>query len=83
MGWILYRQNKIGLALPHAQQAVALEPGCASCEGHLGDIYAAAGERGNARRHWRRALDLSAGKPPDPDWDRAAVERELAAPAGP
>jgi TPR repeat protein len=80
LGWILYRQDKAKLALPHAVRAVALVPGCASCEDHLGDIYAAAGDRNKARVHWRRALELSAGRPTDPDWDGAAIAQKLAKP---
>lgn len=78
IGWILFRQHKLEIALFHAERAVALEPRCASCEDHLGDILAALGRRGEARDHWRRALDLSAGGSSDPDWDRAAVTKKLA-----
>lgn len=79
LGWILYRQGKLDLALFHAERAARLEPRCPSCEDHLGDIEAGRGRRDEARPHWRRALDLSAGAPPDPDWDRVAVARKLAA----
>jgi Flp pilus assembly protein TadD len=79
LGWILFRQGKFDLALFHARRSVALEPRCPSCEDHLGDIEAALGRRDEARPHWRRALALSEGNPPDPDWDRAAVARKLAA----
>ncbi len=77
IGWIFFRQHKVELALFYAQRAVALQPGCASCQGHLGDIAAALGRQDEARGHWRRALDLSAGMPADPDWDRDAVARKL------
>jgi TPR repeat protein len=81
LGWIFYRQKKPELALFHAQRAVALEPRCAPCEDHLGDIAAALGRRVEARGHWQRALELSAGMPSaDPDWDRAEVVRKLSAP---
>jgi len=89
LAWILYRQDKALAALPHALRAAGMEPHCASCEDHLGDIYAVlAGDRiyaapddaAAARIHWRRALDLSVGQPSDPDWDRAAVKRKLSAP---
>jgi TPR repeat protein len=80
LGWILYRQHKPQLAELHARRAVALEPRCASCQDHLGDILAASGALPEARERWRRALAYSTGAPPDPDWDRAAVENKLAAP---
>lgn len=79
LGWIFFRQHKLELALFYAQRAVALEPECASCEDHLGDIVAALGRHDEARHYWQRALDLSAGLPAQPDWDRAAVARKLGA----
>ncbi|HXY98436.1 MAG TPA: hypothetical protein VEI03_00460 [Stellaceae bacterium] len=80
LGWIFLRQRKLELALFYAQRAVALQPGCAACEDHLGDVAAALGRREEARGHWRRALDLSSGSPPDPDWNRNDVARKMSAP---
>ena len=76
---VLLRRGQPKPALTEQLRAVGLQPNCASCEDRLGDIMAALGRRDDARPHWQRALDLSAGQSADPEWDAAAVRRKLGA----
>jgi tetratricopeptide (TPR) repeat protein len=78
---VLLRRGQPKPALTEQKRAVTLQPNCASCEDRLGDILAALGRRDEARPHWQRALDLSAGASADPEWDAAAVRRKLGGPA--
>jgi TPR repeat protein len=78
---VLLRRGQPKPALAEQTRAVALQPSCASCEDRLGDILAALGRRDDARPHWQRALELSAGESADPEWDAAAVRSKLDAAA--
>jgi len=78
---VLLRRGQPTPALAEQTRAIALQPSCASCEDRLGDILAALGRRDDARPHWQRALELSAGQSADPEWDAAAVRRKLDAAA--
>ncbi|MEY4385176.1 MAG: hypothetical protein RLY20_459 [Verrucomicrobiota bacterium] len=66
MAWVLFKQGKAREALPFMQQAVEiaeeeknLDP---SLYDHLGDIWAALGDKEKARAAWSNALKLGANE---------------------
>lgn len=76
--WIKHLRGDDKAALIDEQAAVEVIPDYAASHDRLGDILAALGRKEDARAEWQKALGLDL---PDsePDWDRAAVEKKLAA----
>lgn len=56
LGWAFYRAGQYDKALPLLQSAVAMEPGYAELNDHLGDILWAMGRHFEARYAWKAAL---------------------------
>lgn len=57
MGWVLFKQNQPKEALDYVLKAVVLNPEPdATLYDHLGDIYAALNNMGQAREAWRKSL---------------------------
>lgn len=62
MGWVKLKQGDVEGAIRLLERANELMPSDATINGHLGDAYAAAGRKLEARYQWQRALTLH----PDP-----------------
>ncbi len=77
LGWVMLHQGEVAQAVATLQRAVELEPEDSTINMHLGDAYAAAGRRLEARYQWRRALTLN----PTPD-DATKLEAKLQLPKG-
>ncbi|HVB69715.1 MAG TPA: tetratricopeptide repeat protein [Acetobacteraceae bacterium] len=58
LGWVLLRRHDIARAVTTEQRAAELAPEDATINGHLGDVYWAAGRKLEARYQWERALTL-------------------------
>ena len=65
LGWISHRKGLGGLAIRELQEAVDREPGNPMYHYHLGMVYAANGDREQAKRSLETALRLK------PDFDGA------------
>jgi len=63
LGYVQLQQGDARAAVVTLGRAVQLQPEDPTVNAHLGDAYAAAGERLQANFQWRRALQLD----PDPD----------------
>lgn len=63
LGWVLFRQGDVRGATKYLERAVEMMSEDPTINGHLGDIYWAAGRKREAGFQWRRALNLK----PDPD----------------
>lgn len=74
LGWVLFRQGKVGEATKLLERAVGLEPEDPTITEHLGDAYWASGRRIEAQYQWRRALTLN----PTPE-DAAKLEAKIKA----
>jgi Flp pilus assembly protein TadD len=75
LGFVMLRQGEVAQAVATLQRAVELEPEDSTINMHLGDAYAAAGRKLEARYQWRRALTLN----PTPD-DATKLEAKLQLP---
>ncbi len=71
LGWTLYRQGKVSLALPLLRQGVAGQPGNPVNRYHLGAALLKSGHRVAGKRELSKALRLSG------NFDGAAKAREL------
>lgn len=61
MGWVLYKLNRPKEALPYMLKALQYsEEEDATIYDHVGDIYAALGQKDKARDAWRKSLSLEA-----------------------
>ncbi|MEO1368758.1 MAG: tetratricopeptide repeat protein, partial [Acidobacteriota bacterium] len=58
LGWVYYQLGRFHEARPHLEWAARLEPDDATVHEHLGDLYAALGERELSRAAYRRALEI-------------------------
>jgi len=58
-GWVLYRLGRHEDALVHLKRAFELEPSEAVIAEHIGDVYAAQGNREQARDYWETGLQLN------------------------
>lgn len=58
MGWVMLKQGNVAGAVRTLQRATELLPADPTINGHLGDAYAAAGRKLEARYQWQRALTL-------------------------
>ncbi len=58
LGYVMLQQGQADAAVKTLTKAVNLEPEDATINAHLGDAYAAAGQRLQAIFQWRRALQL-------------------------
>lgn len=77
LGFVMLRQGDVPEAVATLQRAVEMEPEDSTINMHLGDAYAAAGRRLEARYQWRRALTLN----PTPA-DATKLEAKLQLPKG-
>ncbi|MBI3179581.1 MAG: tetratricopeptide repeat protein, partial [Deltaproteobacteria bacterium] len=57
LGWLLYRQGRFEQALALLVQASRAAPGDPEILLHLGDVYAALGNRGGAGAAYKAALE--------------------------
>jgi len=81
LGWVLYRQGKYPEALKTLERAVEaiakIAPdGDPVILDHLGDTHLKLNHRADARRAWRKALELHA-KNPSPEIDPLALQKKL------
>jgi predicted negative regulator of RcsB-dependent stress response len=60
MGWVLYREGRVGDALPFLVDAYAEEHG-ADIAAHLGEVLWQLGKRDEAERTWAQADVLDPG----------------------
>lgn len=69
LGWVLHKMGDHAQALTYIQQAieVSAEPD-ATLFDHLGDIYAALGDKSKAREAWRKSLEVE---------ENAGIRRKL------
>ena len=74
LGWVMYRQGKVGEAAKLLERAVGLQPEDPTITEHLGDVYWASGRKIEAQYQWRRALTLS----PTPE-DAVKLEAKIKA----
>ena len=58
LGWAHFLSGNAADSLEALLEALALEPNLTSAHYHLGQLYAATGQRGLARQHFQRAIDL-------------------------
>lgn len=59
MAWVLYKQHQPKAALDYALKAIQYSPEQdATLYDHLGDIYAALGEKDRARQAWSKSVSL-------------------------
>ncbi len=72
LGWVMFRQGKIGEAVKLLERAAGLEPEDSTITDHLGDAYWAIGRKIEAHYQWRRALTLK----PTPE-DAAKLETKI------
>jgi tetratricopeptide (TPR) repeat protein len=74
LGWIALRSGRADEAVPLLEEAVALVPGDPTILTHLGDAYAADGQRPKAVETWKRAYaETAAG-----DVQRRILRRKIA-----
>jgi TPR repeat protein len=59
LGWVLYRLQRFGEALPPLCIAAKLDPGSPEIHSHLGDAFWRVGLSGDARMQWQQAYDLA------------------------
>jgi len=79
LGWVLYKQKKYKEAKPYLEQAVK-DPEGRHIEiyDHLGDVYQALGEKGEAVAAWREAVK-AVGSNPREQKRKVEVEKKLKA----
>lgn len=58
LGWLYYRQNKLGEAIKYLKEAAAQLPHDVTVIEHLGDAYAKAGQISAARETYKRLMKL-------------------------
>ena len=80
LGWIYYRQNKLGDAEVTLRKAVQRESHDATIHSHLGDVYAKVGRNDLAAAEWEKSLaEWKHSLPADLETDKVAeLERKLA-----
>ncbi|MBI9019936.1 MAG: tetratricopeptide repeat protein [Verrucomicrobia bacterium] len=59
LGWIYYMQGRYEEALEQLKTANGLMDGDPTIWEHLGDTYQKLGDRNEASKHWKKALDLA------------------------
>src|SRR5206468_3928660 len=59
LGWVLYRLQRFGDALPPLCRAAKLDPGSPEIHSHLGDAFWRVGLSEDARMQWQQAYDLA------------------------
>ena len=59
LGWVLYRLQRFGEALPPLCRAAKLDPGSPEIHSHLGDAFWRVGLSQDARMQWQQAYDLA------------------------
>ena len=74
LGWAYYLLKDYPKSVIVLENAVALDPGSAVINDHLGDAYWRVGRKREARFQWAKALGL---KDDFPDNDRKRVEMKL------
>jgi tetratricopeptide (TPR) repeat protein len=78
LGWIHFRLGNLDLAEKHLTEAARLEPYDATVHEHLGDLFAARGDRAKAEEAYLRAV----GNEPDEPGQKERIEGKLANLAG-
>lgn len=78
LGWAYYKQGDYATAMVYLLRATEQEPESAEIYDHLGDAYAKLGRKDDARREWKRALDLveAGGDVPSEGFDKV-LRRKL------
>ncbi|MHB8418876.1 MAG: tetratricopeptide repeat protein [Myxococcales bacterium] len=74
LGWIYFKQGRLGLAIDTLRRASAQAPSEPVIQEHLGDAYARSGEAREAGAAYGRALELLKSRP-DPELRAALTER--------
>mgnify|MGYP001359605279 FL=1 len=59
LGWVYYKKNIYGRAVTYLQEASEKAPNIAAIRYHLGMAYLKNGDKGNAKKELKRALELS------------------------
>jgi tetratricopeptide (TPR) repeat protein len=79
MGWIYYRQNKLGDAEATLRQAVERDSHDPTIHSHLGDVYAKLGRNDLAAAEWEKSLsEWHRALPADVENDKIAeIEKKL------
>jgi tetratricopeptide (TPR) repeat protein len=80
LGWIYYKQNKLGDAEVTLRKAVQRESHDATIHQHLGDVYAKSGRNDLAAAEWEKSLaEWKRSLPADLETDKVAeIEKKLA-----
>jgi len=76
---VYLRQGRNEEAATLMRQVIAKDGDYAPYHERLGDIYAALGKSAEAKAEWHKALDLPDPDYFDPEWDRGAIQKKLAA----
>jgi tetratricopeptide (TPR) repeat protein len=79
LGWVYFKQNKLGEAEEMLRKAVEHEPHDPTIRSHLGDIYAKQGHMDEAATEWEKSLnEWHRSLPADLESDKVAeVEKKL------
>jgi tetratricopeptide (TPR) repeat protein len=79
LGWIFYKQNKLGAAEATLRRAVQRESHDATIHSHLGDVYAKSGRTDLANTEWEKSLvEWRRSLPADIESDKVAeLEKKL------
>ena len=79
LGWIYFRENKLGDAEATLRKAVQLESHDATIRSHLGDVYAKSGRMDLAATEWEKSLtEWHRSLPADMETDKVAeIEKKL------
>jgi Tfp pilus assembly protein PilF len=59
LGWLLFKQGKVGEAQKYLEQAVIYSQRSGTIRDHLGDVYKKQGQTDKARAKWEEGLKLS------------------------
>ncbi|MBI4915647.1 MAG: tetratricopeptide repeat protein [Acidobacteria bacterium] len=78
LGWVHFRLGNLDLAEKHLTEAARLEPYDATVHEHLGDLFAARGDRSRAEQAYRRAV----ANEPDEPGQKERIEEKLGKLAG-
>jgi len=78
LGWVHFRLGNLDLAEKHLTEAARLEPFDATVHEHLGDLFAARGQRARAEQAYRRAV----ANEPDEPGQKERIEEKLGKLAG-
>jgi tetratricopeptide (TPR) repeat protein len=78
LGWAYYLRGNYDVAQAYLLRAVEMDPASPEIVDHLGDTYSRMNRPDDAKKEWRRALDLlDRGQEPPRENFRTEVERKL------